>query len=157
MTRSPRDCGTPELIKRRAESVKGGDPALSEHPLGILYVRGYLNPKDQKQSANMYYAGQRFGAIWGMVFKPPYAQSNLSPYMPGGSGGEWSEATLAAAAAKLREIRKVMMNRRTYDALVNCVIYRRLPPRDPTFESLGELRLALCRLANMDLTLDVKE
>jgi hypothetical protein len=155
--RIEKDFGTPELVKKRAMATGSGDPALSEHPLGILYVRGYLNPKDPKVSANMYYAGMRFGAVWGMVFKPPYAQSNLSPYVPGGAGGEWSEAELVAAAKKLREVRAVMRDRQVYDALVNCVIYRHMPPRTDDYRHIGKLRLALCRLVQMDLTLDVQK
>ena len=152
-----RDPGTPELVRKRAEAVMGGDPALSEHPLSVLLARGYLNPKDNKIAQSMYYAGVRFGAIWGMVFKPPYAQSNLATFMPGGAGGEWSDADLESAARKLREIRSAMHDRQTYDALVNCVIYRRLPPRDAAFDNLGKLRLALCRLVRMDLSLDAQQ
>jgi hypothetical protein len=68
------DHGTPELAAKRALLGGGADPAYAEHPLGILYVRGYLSD-DHEQSRRMYAAGMEFGILWGRVFKPPFAQS----------------------------------------------------------------------------------
>jgi hypothetical protein len=134
------DLGTPELIAQRARLAGGADPAYAEHPLGILYVRGYLSD-DHEQSRRMYAAGMEFGLLWGRVFKPPFAQSLMAQFVPSGEGGVWDEAALADAEARLRRIVGVLKERQVYDALVNAVIYRRTNPR-----TLDKLRTALCRL-----------
>ena len=134
------DSGTPELVAKRAFLTGGADPSYAEHPLGILYVRGYLSD-DHEQSRRMYVAGMEFGMLWGRVFKPPFAQSLMAQFVPGGEGGLWDEATLAASEARLRRIVAFLKERQVYDALVNAVIYRRTNPR-----TLDKLRTALCRL-----------
>ena len=134
------DCGTPELIAKRALLTGGADPAYAEHPLGILYVRGYLSD-DHEQSRRMYAAGMEFGYLWGRVFKPPFAQSLMSRFLPPGEGGLWDEATAADSEARLKRIVTFLKEHAVYDALVNAVIYRRTNPR-----TLDKLRTALCRL-----------
>jgi hypothetical protein len=134
------DCGTPELIAKRAFLTGGADPSYAEHPLGILYVRGYLSG-DHEQSRRMYTAGMEFGLLWGRVFKPPFAQSLMSQFVPGGDGGLWDESAVAESEARLRRIVVFLKERQVYDALVNAVIYRRTNPR-----TLDKLRTALCRL-----------
>ncbi|MGE3476953.1 MAG: hypothetical protein AB7H70_14220 [Rhodospirillaceae bacterium] len=134
------DCGTPELIAKRAFLTGGADPSYAEHPLGILYVRGYLSD-DHEQSRRMYVAGMEFGFLWGRVFKPPFAQSLMSQFVPSGEGGAWDEAATADAEARLKRVVSVLKERAVYDALVNAVIYRRTNPR-----TLDKLRTALCRL-----------
>lgn len=134
------DLGTPELIAKRALMAGGGDPAYAEHPLGILYVRGYLSD-EHEQSRRMYAAGMEFGLLWGRVFKPPFAQSLMSQFVPSGDGGVWDEADLADAEARLKRIVAFLKERQIYDALVNAVIYRRTNPK-----TLDKLRTALCRL-----------
>ncbi len=134
------DFGTPELVAKRAFLTGGADPSYAEHPLGILYVRGYLSD-DHEQSRRMYVAGMEFGMLWGRVFKPPFAQSLMAQFVPGGEGGLWDEATLADSEARLRRIVAFLKERQVYDALVNAVIYRRTNPR-----TLDKLRTALCRL-----------
>jgi hypothetical protein len=134
------DTGTPELAAKRAALTKGADPAFAEHPLGILYVRGYLSD-DHEQSRRMYAAGMAFGLLWGRVFKPPFAQSLLAEYVPAGETALWDENDVAAAEARLRRITAFMKERQVYDALVNAVVYRRVNPRH-----LDKLRTALCRL-----------
>jgi hypothetical protein len=134
------DLGTPELIAKRARLTRGADPAYAEHPLGILYVRGYLSD-DHEQSRRMYAAGMDFGLLWGRVFKPPFAQSLMAQFVPGAEGGAWDESALADAEARLKRIVLFLKERQVYDALVNAVVYRRTNPR-----TLDKLRTALCRL-----------
>lgn len=135
------DYGTPELIAKRAQLTGNADPVYSEHPLGILYVRGYLSD-DHEQSRRMYAAGMEFGLLWGRVFKPPFAQSLMAQFVPGGGeGGIWDDGAVADAEARLRRIVAFLKERQIYDALVNAVIYRRTNPR-----TLDKLRTALCRL-----------
>lgn len=138
------DLGTPELVAKRRALAGGADHAYAEHPLGILYARGYLSD-DHEQSRRMYAAGMDFGLLWGRVFKPPFAQSLMAQYMPGGESIAWDEKALAEAEARLRRIVAFLKERQVYDALVNAVIYRRVNPR-----SLDKLRTALCRLIQYD-------
>ena len=138
------DYGTPELVAKRAILAGGADPAYTEHPLGLLFVRGYLSD-DHEQSRRMYAAGMEFGVLWGRVFKPPFAQSLMAQFVPGGDGGVWDDSTLADSEARLRRIAAFLKERQVYDALVNTVIYRRVNPR-----VLDKLRTALCRLVEYE-------
>ena len=146
--RQETDLGTPEVIRKRAELTQGGDPALSEHPLGVLYALGYLCPGNETMSAKMYHAGLAFGGLWGKRYTRPFAQCQLAPFVPGTTGEPMDDATMIAARKKLEEIHTAMKDRQTYDALVNCVIYRR-----PPFRTLEKLRNALCRLLPLDLNI----
>lgn len=134
------DCGTPELVAKRALLTGGADPSYAEHPLGILYVRGYLSD-DHEQSRRMYTAGMEFGILWGRVFKPPFAQSLMAQFVSGGDGGIWDETATAESEARLKRVVAFLKERAVYDALVNAVVYRRTNPR-----TLDKLRTALCRL-----------
>jgi len=139
------DLGTPELIAKRARICAGADPTYAEHPLGILYVRGFLSD-DHEQSRRMYAAGMEFGLLWGRVFKPPFAQSLMAAFIPGGGeGGIWDETALADAEERLKKLVGFLKERQVYDALVNAVVYRRTNPR-----TLDKLRTALCRLIEFD-------
>lgn len=140
------DYGTPELVAKRAHLAGGADPAYAEHPLGILFVRGYL-ADTHEQSRRMYAAGMEFGLLWGRVFKPPFAQSLMAQFVPGGEGGIWDESTVAESEARLKRIVTFLKERAVYDALVNAVVYRRTNPR-----TLDKLRTALCRLVDYGKT-----
>ncbi len=52
--RPSHDTGTPELQARRSALVGGGDPALAEHPLGIMLARGLISAEEHE--AGCYYA-----------------------------------------------------------------------------------------------------
>lgn len=140
------DYGTPELRAKRLALVGKADTAFAEHPLGILFARGYLSA-DHEQSRRMYVAGMEFGVLWGRVFKPPFAESLLAYYTRGGDGAAWDEDTIAEAEIRLRRVATFLKERQVYDALVNTVIYRRLNAR-----TLDKLRTALCRLIQFNKT-----
>jgi hypothetical protein len=54
LNRPSHDTGTPELQARRASLVGGGDPALAEHPLGVMLARGLISAEEHE--AGCYYA-----------------------------------------------------------------------------------------------------
>lgn len=58
LERQPRDLGTPELIKRRAMLVGGGDPALATTPLGIMLARQLID-------LDLFSAGERYRSLYG--------------------------------------------------------------------------------------------
>ena len=47
------DPGTPELCARRARLAAGGDPSLTESPLGVLLARGLIG-REQHDSGRHY-------------------------------------------------------------------------------------------------------
>ena len=53
MNRPAVDPGTPELLARRARLAAGGDPSLTESPLGILLARGLIG-REQHDSGRHY-------------------------------------------------------------------------------------------------------
>ena len=55
--RSEADHGTPEIQARRRNLARGGDPALSEYPLGLLLGRALV-------SADQHWAGCRYGMLY---------------------------------------------------------------------------------------------
>ena len=48
------DLGTPEVLARRARLAAGGDPTLTESPLGVMLARGLIG--QEQHDAGRYYA-----------------------------------------------------------------------------------------------------
>lgn len=61
LDRPSTDGGTPEAQARRAALAGGGDPALTEHPLGLMLARGLISP--EQHEAGIYYAGLYVRAV----------------------------------------------------------------------------------------------
>jgi hypothetical protein len=55
LDRPSTDGGTPEIQARRAALAAGGDPVLTEHPLGVMLARGLISR--EQHEAGSYYAG----------------------------------------------------------------------------------------------------
>ena len=92
------DQGTPELQARRAVLVGGSDPALSEHPLGIMLARGLITP--EQHEAGCYYAG-----LYGRAVGPPdlsVASLYRRLMAESGRGKEIDEADLGRIQALYR-------------------------------------------------------
>lgn len=60
LERPETDLGTPEQQARRARLVAGGDPALSEYPLGLMLARGLIGREQHE-------AGCRYGLLYARV------------------------------------------------------------------------------------------
>ena len=67
LDRASHDSGTPEAQARRALLASGGDPALTEHPLGIMLARGLISAEEHE--AGGYYA---------MLYAKAVARTHLS-------------------------------------------------------------------------------
>ena len=119
------DRGTPELQAYRQRLAEGGDPALTEYPLGLLLARGLVSR--EQHEAGCYYAflyGRSIGRT----------QVNCS-YMFGAQAAgyadrhELSEEELAKIQALFRHGKNHLLaaGRRVCDATENLVVFGRSP------------------------------
>ena len=68
LNRPSQDTGTPELQARRTALVGGGDPALAEHPLGIMLARGLISAEEHEA-----------GCHYAVLYARAVARTHLSP------------------------------------------------------------------------------
>lgn len=151
-TRVTRDLGTPEVVAKRVMALgklPQGWPdlptSLAEHPLGVLMWRGELGV-DYESAKRLYDAGMKFGALWGRVFPRPHALSVMASMVPSDGGGEWSDTKLEQAEIWLRAVQAKLSSRQTYDAVLNCVVFRRVD-----FKRLGRVKVGLRQIDNVPL------
>lgn len=111
------DYGTPELQAKRAKLAKGGDPALTEYPLGILLARGRID-RDQHQAGCMY------AYLYGKAVGRTVELGTGEPV-----GGEMDEETASKLRARYLDCKNLLLRhgRRVADAVDNVAVYRRLP------------------------------
>lgn len=119
------DRGTPELRAYREELAAGGDPALSEYPLGLLLTRGLVSR--EQHEAGCYYAflyGRSIGRT----------QVNCSYLFGAQAAGyadrhDLTEAELAKLQSLFRHGKNHLLaaGRRVCDATENLVVFGRLP------------------------------
>jgi hypothetical protein len=120
------DRGTPQARARRAALAGGADPALSEHPLGILLARGLIGP-DQHAAAATY--AWLYGRVVG---RPDGSCAALYRRLAGEAAPAGWEASEAAAVALEERFRRgknrlLAAGRRVCDATENLVVFGRLP------------------------------
>ena len=120
------DQGTPELRAHRAALAGGADPALTEHPLGLMLARGLVTP--QQHEAGFYYAYLYRRAVG----RTQIASDRVYAQLAAGAGGgrELEEETLARLESlfRLGKNRLLAAGRRVCDATENLVVFAR-PPR----------------------------
>jgi hypothetical protein len=119
------DRGTPELRAHRERLAAGGDPALTEYPLGLLLARGLVSR--EQHEAGCYYAflyGRSIGRT----------QVNCSYLFGAQAAGyadrhDLTEAELAKLQALFRQGKNRLLaaGRRVCDATENLVVFGRLP------------------------------
>jgi hypothetical protein len=119
------DRGTPELQAHRERLAAGGDPALTEYPLGLLLARGLVS-RDQHE-AGCYYAflyGRSIGRT----------QVNCSYLFGAQAAGyadrhDLTEAELAKLQSLFRQGKNRLLatGRRVCDATENLVVFGRRP------------------------------
>ena len=131
------DQGTPELQARRAVLVGGSDPALSEHPLGIMLARGLITP--EQHEAGCYYAG-----LYGRAVGPPdlsVASLYRRLMAESGRGKEIDEADLGRIQAlyRLGKNRLLAAGRRISAATENIAVFGR-PARFLVARRTAELK-----------------
>ncbi len=64
LDRPTTDRGTPEIQARRAALAGGSDPALAEHPLGLMLARALISPEQ-------YEAGCHYAALYARAVARP--------------------------------------------------------------------------------------
>jgi len=119
------DCGTPELQAYRERLAAGGDPALTEYPLGLLLARGLVSR--EQHEAGCYYAflyGRSIGRT----------QVNCSYLFGAQAAGyadrhELTEADLAKIQSLFRQGKNQLLaaGRHVCDATENLIVFGRLP------------------------------
>jgi hypothetical protein len=139
------DQGTPELRARRAALAGGGDPALTESPLGLMLARGLVTP--QQHEAGCYYAFLYRRTIG----RTQIASDRVYARIAAGAGGEPGGGPLSEGAQvrmeglfRLGKNRLLAASRRICDATENLAVFAR-PPR---FLDTGGRRPASARRAD---------
>lgn len=101
---------------KRIALVQGGDPALAENPLGILFARGQID-QDQRNA----------GDLFGKLYARAQGRLHMLGFDPG--LGEMGEDAQARAEAQYVECRALLLkdSRRCFDEVCNVCVYRRLP------------------------------
>jgi len=94
------DRGTPEQQLRRAVLAGGGDPRLTEYPLGLLLAREFIN--DEQHNAGLHYAGLYRACIGGGKLRQPVGPRDMSPEADLAVQGRFEEATGALLDAGKR-------------------------------------------------------
>lgn len=123
LDRPSMDQGTPELQARRRLLAAGGDPALTEHPLGVMLARGLISP--EQHEAGCYYA---------MLYSRAVARPELSVaalyrrlMAESGRGREIEEEALERIQAlyRLGKNRLLAAGRRVSAATENIAVFGR--------------------------------
>ena len=119
------DRGTPELQAYRERLAAGGDPALTEYPLGLLLTRGLVSR--EQHEAGCYYAflyGRSIGRT----------QVNCSYLFGAQAAGyadrhDLTETELAKIQSLFRQGKNQLLaaGRRVCDATENLIVFGRLP------------------------------
>lgn len=117
------DQGTPEQQARRQALAAGGDPTLTEHPLGLMLARGLISP--EQHEAGCYYA---------VLYGRAVARTDLSVaslyrrlLAESGRGKDIDEADLARMQAlyRLGKNRLLAAGRRIATATENIAVFGR--------------------------------
>jgi len=119
------DRGTPELQAYRERLAAGGDPALTEYPLGLLLARGLVSREQHE-------AGCHYAFLYGRSIGR--TQVNCSYLFGAQASGyadrhELTEAELAKLQALFRrgKNRLLAAGRRVCDATENLAVFGRSP------------------------------
>jgi hypothetical protein len=120
------DRGTPEVQARRAMLAAGGDPALTESPLGLLRLRGQISADQQE-------AGSRYACLYRQAVARPhlsyervYRELLSSP----GGGEERPEERQAQMEALYRAAKRRLLKagRPAAEITEEVAVFGRLPP-----------------------------
>jgi hypothetical protein len=121
------DRGTPQAQARRAALAAGGDPVLSESPLGVLLARGLVTAEEHAAACIYAYLYAR------AVGRPRTSCAALYRRLAGEAAGPgWTdleESAEAGVEARFRhgKNRLLAAGRRVCDATENLVVFGRLP------------------------------
>jgi hypothetical protein len=117
------DQGTPEQQVRRQAIAGGGDPALTEHPLGIMLARDLISPEQ-------YEAGCQYAMLYYQTVAPTsvsVAAHYRRMLAEGGGGAEIGEESLERLQAlfRLGKNRLLAAGRRVSTATENIAVFGR--------------------------------
>ena len=131
------DQGTPEQQARRQALAAGGDPALTEHPLGLMLARGLISV--EQHEAGSYYAMLYGWAVGGTDVSVASLYRRL--LAEGWHGKEIGEEDLARIQAlyRLGKNRLLAAGRRISTATENIAVFGR-PARFLSRSAGGKLK-----------------
>ena len=131
------DQGTPEQQARRQALAAGGDPALTEHPLGLMLARGLISV--EQHEAGSYYAMLYGWAVGGTDVSVASLYRRL--LAEGWHGKEIDEEELARIQAlyRLSKNRLLAAGRRISTATENIAVFGR-PARFLSRSAGGRLK-----------------
>src|SRR5262245_39229771 len=142
------DPGTPEAQRFRRRLAAGGDPALTEYPLGLLRLRALID--GDQHEAGCRYAYLYRQAIGRVQVSYDHLYRELLA-VPGG-GSERPEALQARIEALFRQAKRRLMaaGRQTCEATEDVTVFGRMPlilgdprPNGPGVRQLEAIRAGL--------------
>ena len=139
LNRTARDTGTPELMRKRADLVRGGDPVMSTTPLGVYLERGFLH-ESYDQARKMYDAGMNYRYLYGTVFGRSSVKAITD--MPSGPKHVDDELLEDIEPEYWRAARVLMKERPVFNATWRVCIHDQFVGA----WELEKLRTGLCRL-----------
>ncbi len=124
--RRQRDEGTPELQGRKAAMAAGGDPALTEYPLGLLLLHGFIGA--EQHEAGCYYAFL-YGRAIGRTHVGCERQYRQMMAGWGPDRGPLPDEAQAQIESLFRQGKNRLLaaGRRVCDATENVVVFGRAP------------------------------
>jgi hypothetical protein len=120
------DQGTPEVQARRATLAAGGDPALTEYPLGLLLARGVIGA--EQHEAGCYYAflyGRAVGRTQ-VSCERQYGRMMAEGALDRRLLSDEAQAQIEALFRRGKN-RLLAAGRRVCDATENVVVFGRIP------------------------------
>lgn len=123
--RTATDRGTPEAQAYRRKLAAGGDPALTEYPLGMLWLRQLID--EDQHAAGCQYAYLYRQAVGRVQISCDHLYRELLS-VPGG-GSERPEALQARIEARFRAAKRRLMaaGRQICEATEDVAVFGRLP------------------------------
>ncbi len=118
------DLGTPEQQARRAGLAGGGDPALTEYPLGLLLLRRLIGGEEHE--AGCYYAFLYGRSIAATQLTTNRLYHQLAMYADGRDLSDEMQAHVESLYRKGKN-RLLAAGRRICDATENIVVFGRTP------------------------------
>jgi hypothetical protein len=142
------DRGTPETQSFRRKLAAGGDPTLTEYPLGLLRLRALIDGDQHEAGCRYAYLYRQAIGRAQVSYDHLYRELLAVP----GGGSERPEASQAQVEALFRRAKRRLMaaGRQICEATEDVAVFGRMPlilgdprPNGPGVRQLGAIRAGL--------------